>query len=94
MSNIICPVVSLFTDTLLSSRNGCVSRNWCLPKARAFTRMVARRGWSQKMLSDNGTNFVGADKLWERVEQISPEVVQQMNANRGVAWYWNPPVAP
>ena len=47
------------------------------------------------MLSDNGTNFVGADnELRELVEQIDPEVVQRMTAKRGITWYWNPPVAP
>ena len=51
--------VSLLADVLLSPRDGYVSRNWCL--FRAFSRMVARRGWAQKMLSDNGTDFVGAD---------------------------------
>ena len=28
----------------------------------AFDRMTARRGWPQKMLSDNGTNFVSASR--------------------------------
>ena len=27
----------------------------------AFVRMTARRGWPTNMLSDNGTNFMGAD---------------------------------
>ena len=48
----------------------------------AFIRMAGRRGWPQQMLSDNGTNFVGAYK------------VQRMTSNKGVTWKWNPPDGP
>ena len=57
--------------------------------------MVDRQWWPQKMLSDNGTNFVEADnELRLLVEKIDPEVVQRMTAIHGVTWYWNPPAAP
>ena len=62
---------------------------------KAFVRMAARRGWPKKMLSDNGTNFVGARKeIRQLVEQLDHEKIHQMTANRGVTWQWNPPAAP
>ena len=46
------------------------------------------------MLSDNGTNFVGANKeLRELVEQINLETIERMTANHDVTWYWNPAAA-
>lgn len=47
------------------------------------------------MLSDNGTNFVGADKeIRELVSQLDHNHLQRMTANHGVNWHWNPPLAP
>lgn len=61
----------------------------------AFIRMTARRGWPTQMLSDNGTNFVGADKeIRELVSQLDHNHLQRMTANHGVNWHWNPPLAP
>ena len=61
----------------------------------AFVRMTARRGWPTKMLSDNGSNFVGAEKeIRELVGELDHDQVQRMTSNQGVTWYWNPPSAP
>ena len=61
----------------------------------AFVRMTARRGWPTRMLSDNGTNFVGAEKeVRELVCQLDHEQLQRMTSSRGVTWHWNPPLAP
>jgi hypothetical protein len=61
----------------------------------AFVRMVARRGWPRDMLSDNGTNFVGAAKeIQSLVENLDHEKIQRMTANEGVKWHWNPPAGP
>jgi len=61
----------------------------------AFVRMAARRGWPTKMLSDNGTNFVGAEKeIRDLVSQLEHDQLQRMTSNHGVTWYWNPPAAP
>ena len=47
------------------------------------------------MLSDNGSNFVGAEKEFrELVGELDPDQVQSMTSNQGVNWYWNPPSAP
>ena len=41
-----------------------------------FVRMAARRGWPTKMLSDNGTNFVGAEKeIKELVRQLDHDQI-------------------
>ena len=61
----------------------------------AFVRMVARRGWPRDMLSDNGTNFVGAAKeIQSLVENLDHEKIQRMTVNEGVKWHWNPPAGP
>ncbi|XP_020915379.1 uncharacterized protein LOC110252867 [Exaiptasia diaphana] len=61
----------------------------------AFTRFVARRGWPKLMLSDNGTNYVGAQReIKELVEKINQEKVQRMTSNRIVKWLFNPPGGP
>ena len=61
----------------------------------AFVRMTARRGWPKKMLSDNGTNFVAAEKeIRALVEQLDQKQIERATANKGITWYWNPPAAP
>ena len=41
---------------------------------KAFCRIVNRRGLPEEMLSDNGTNFVGANKeLRELVKQMTKD---------------------
>ena len=60
-----------------------------------FVRMTARRGWPTKVLSDNGSNFVGTKKeIKELVGELDHDQVQHMTSNQGVNWYWNPPSAP
>ena len=61
----------------------------------AFVRMAARRGWPIKMLSNNGSNFIGAKKQMKKlVSQLDCDQVQRMTSNQGVTWYWNPPSTP
>ena len=61
----------------------------------AIMRFIARRGKPVKMISDNGTNFVGAEKelaeyiaAWNK-RQIEEHVIQQ-----GIRWKFNPPAVP
>ena len=61
----------------------------------AIMRSIARRGEPVKMISDNGTNFVGAEKelaeyiaAWNK-RQIEDHLIQQ-----GIRWKFNPPAAP
>ncbi|XP_052218275.1 uncharacterized protein LOC127835894 [Dreissena polymorpha] len=61
----------------------------------AFYRMVNRRGLPVSVYSDNGTNFVGADKeLRELVQNVDKDKIKESAANRGIQWFFNPPVAP
>ena len=54
----------------------------------AFVRMTVWRGWTQQMLSDNGTNFVWAlRELRDLVSAIDQDKIQQMTSNnKGVSW--------
>ena len=64
----------------------------------ALTRKVARRGWPQDIISDNGTNFVGGNKeirqLVELVAQLDQERLQNITSNKEMKRHWNPPAAP
>jgi hypothetical protein len=61
----------------------------------AFYRMVSRRGLPVKVLSDNGTNFIGADKeLKLLVKSLNTEQIARSTADKGIDWQFNPPLAP
>ena len=61
----------------------------------AFYRMVNRRGLPREMLSDNGGNFVRANKeLRELIEVLDQDRMSVSTANQGVIWHFNPPLAP
>ena len=61
----------------------------------AFYRIVNRRGLPREMLSDNGTNFVAAEReLRELVEALDQSKIAQSTANKGIMWHFNPPLAP
>ncbi|XP_038122496.1 uncharacterized protein LOC119771145 [Culex quinquefasciatus] len=60
-------------------------------------RFVSRRGYPVEIWSDNGTNFVGADRvLQEFVEQIqfNGKEAARFLSNLGIKWTFNPPSAP
>lgn len=62
----------------------------------AFTRMVSRRGTPAYVLSDNGTNFVGAEReLRELVEAFDQEkIIHKTTQGYNIEWKFNPPSAP
>ena len=61
----------------------------------AFNRMTTRRGFPEQVISDDGTNFVGAQrKLRELVYVLDERKIQESTANRGVVWKFNRPLAP
>ena len=62
----------------------------------AFSRMVARRGTPAFVLSDNGTNFVGAEReLRELVEALDQEkIASKTTREYDIEWKFNPPSAP
>ncbi|XP_060861782.1 uncharacterized protein LOC132938783 [Metopolophium dirhodum] len=56
----------------------------------ALRRFVARRGKPAELWSDNGTNFVGANKeLTKYTQHLGSQL-----ANEGITWRFNPPSAP
>ncbi|XP_015377538.1 PREDICTED: uncharacterized protein LOC107171797 [Diuraphis noxia] len=56
----------------------------------ALRRFISRRGKPLTMWSDNGTNFVGAEReLTEYIQNVANHL-----ANEGVTWHFNPPSAP
>ena len=61
----------------------------------AFYRMASRRGVPEKMFSDNGTNFKGADtEPKSLVRELDENKINQSIANTGITWHFNPPLAP
>ena len=61
----------------------------------AFTRFTSLRGVPGEMISDCGTNFVGAvGELKELVSKLDQNKIQQDMAYRGVKWNFDPPGAP
>ena len=61
----------------------------------AFYRMVSRRGLPKYVISDNGTNFVGAKReLAELLSQLDRDKILRSTANQGIKWQSNPPLAP
>ena len=62
----------------------------------AFTRMTSRRGTPAYVISDNGTNFVGAEReLRELVEALDVDrIAQETSRYHPIEWKFNPPCAP
>jgi Pao retrotransposon peptidase/Protein of unknown function (DUF1759)/Family of unknown function (DUF5641)/Integrase zinc binding domain/Putative peptidase (DUF1758) len=63
----------------------------------AFKRFIGRRGSPSHMYSDNGTNFVGANKiLQDEVKMIQTSLTDGGNAlaAQGITWRFIPPGAP
>ena len=59
-----------------------------------FIRFVARRGYPRKVISDNGTNLVGADaELRRSLRQLDRSKVIQAARRVNVDWCFNPPLA-
>ena len=57
----------------------------------AFSRMVATRGRPEEVTSDNGTNFVGAEREFrELVQTMDQEQIAGNVADNGLRWNWNP----
>ena len=60
----------------------------------AFFRMASRRGLPSDVLSDNGTNFVGANNELEELAAFEREKIQEKTTSYGVNWPFNPPFPP
>jgi len=62
----------------------------------AFIRMTSRRGTPAYVISDNGTNFTGAEReLRELVEAHDTDrITQETSKYHPIDWKFNPPCAP
>ena len=62
---------------------------------RCLTRKASRRGYTQEIVSDRGTNFIGeARELQELVNQLDNNKIQERSVDQGIKWKFNPPLAP
>lgn len=58
----------------------------------ALRRFIARRGQVLELYSDNGTNFVGAEReLKTAIEQWNHSKINNMLLQKGIKWSFNPP---
>ena len=61
----------------------------------AVRRFIARRGQPRLLLSDNGSNFLGARKQIRRQNlQLDQDFIKNNLLNQSVEWRLNPPSAP
>ena len=59
-----------------------------------LSRFMARRGRPEVLRSDNGTNFVGADReLREAVSNLDNSALRDQLLDQGIKWRFNPPQA-
>lgn len=60
----------------------------------AIRRFTCRRGQVKILRSDNGTNFVAAEKeLRKAVENLNQTKIQNTMTEKGVKWMFNTPAA-
>ena len=61
----------------------------------ALRRMMARRGKPRNIYSDNGTNFVGAEReLTECLDGLDQAKISDTLSQDRIQWFFNPPSAP
>ena len=60
-----------------------------------LTRFVSRRGVPKKIVSDNGTNFKGAEReLRDDLKKLDQKKIQACCAQKAIEWNFIPPSAP
>ena len=58
----------------------------------ALRRFIARRGQIKELRSDNGTNFIGAERELKRaIEGWNLEQINDVLSLKGIKWTFNPP---
>ena len=61
----------------------------------AFFRMADRRGMPKLVVSDNGTNFVRANKELKNILlKLDTNKIIEKTSKKCVEWHFNPPLAP
>ena len=60
----------------------------------ALRRFITRRGPVREMRSDNGTNFVGAEReLREAIQEMKHNEIREKMQKESIDWIFNPPTA-
>ena len=60
----------------------------------AIRRFISRRGPVREIISDNGTNFVGANReLRDAIKELSLPEIYKFAANHNITWKFNTPAA-
>ena len=60
----------------------------------ALRRFIARRGKPDHIYSENGSNFVGANRiLRESLDELNKESLNQFCCQQEIKWTFNPPTA-
>ena len=60
----------------------------------ALKRFISRRGSPEEFFSDNGSNFVGAEKeLKDAVGNLSQKRINDTLIEYGIQWHFHPPHA-
>ncbi|XP_033118371.1 uncharacterized protein LOC117117984 [Anneissia japonica] len=60
----------------------------------AFHRFIARRGSPQEVISDNGTNFIGAKQEFKKaVKEWNQKTINDFMVQKEIKWSFNPPTA-
>ena len=58
----------------------------------ALRRFICRRGQVSHLRSDNGTNFVGAEReLREALASLNHDCIERALSKKGIKWSFNPP---
>jgi len=84
---LVCPLRAVHVELAASlSTDSCIM---------AIRRMVGRRGCPERIYSDNGTNFKGADnELRRSLLELDQQRMTQEMTTRGIEWHFIPPSAP
>ena len=86
-----CLFTCLTTRAVHIEDNPSLEAETCLT---AITRFIARRGKPATILSDNGTNFVGAAKEMRDCKKTwNQSDIENSSVQKDIKWKFNPPVA-
>ncbi|CAD7004709.1 unnamed protein product [Ceratitis capitata] len=89
----ICSFICMSTGAMHLELTGDLST---ISFIAAFKRFISRRGYCQHLYSDNGTNFIGAERelraAFERC--INDDKLKNYFVGTETTWHFNPPSAP
>ena len=61
----------------------------------ALHRFISRKGFVKISRSDNGSNFIGAEKeLKEALKQLNHDKIIDLASRQNIEWKFNPPTSP